>query len=155
MNNLSVIPASGGTFCLSKAGLAIGGTATKAKIAAPNGAGVDFCIDGKLYHKADTDDCILFTGLTQAANTTCAYFVCLNASGTVSVVQSDEVDATLYAGGDVVIPLPDIGSDVCPIGYILLTVTAAFTGATTELSAATVTDTYVDLFAMPSRPLSM
>ena len=43
----------GGTFCLSKAGLAIGSTASQIAIAAPNGAGVDYCIKGVLYHKAD------------------------------------------------------------------------------------------------------
>ena len=36
----------GGTFCLSNAGLAIGSTASQIAIAAPNGAGVDYCSIG-------------------------------------------------------------------------------------------------------------
>ena len=43
----------GGTFCLSNAGLAIGSTASQIAIAAPNGAGVDYCIKGISYYKAD------------------------------------------------------------------------------------------------------
>lgn len=154
MNNLSGIPVHGGTFCLSKAGLAIGTTASTAKIAAPNGAGVDFCIDGVLYHKADTDDAIAFTGLAQSDATTCLYLVCLSTAGAVSVVQGTEkLTADLTAGNEVLaFPAPTSGT--CPIGYIKLVQTAAFVGGTTLLSAATVTDTYVDLFAIPARPLT-
>ena len=38
---------SGFTGALGKAGLGIGSTASELSIAAPNGAGLDFCIDGR------------------------------------------------------------------------------------------------------------
>lgn len=143
-----------GTICLSKAGLAIGGTATAAKIAAPNGAGVDYAIDGILYHKAEADDSIAFTGLTQADDTTCLYLVCLNASGTVSVVQGTAVSTAALTAGTAVLEWPQPGPTVCPIGAIKIANDgAAFTGGTTALSAATVTDTYYDLMTIPARPL--
>lgn len=154
MNNMSAIPMAGGTFCLSKAGLAIGTTASKAKIAAPNGAGVDYCIDGVLYHKADTDDCVLFTDLTQSTLTTCLYVVCLDSSGTVSVVQGAEVLTADLTAKTAVLHFPTIAATLCPIGYIKLAQTGAFVGGTTLLSAGTVTDTYVDLFSLPARPLT-
>lgn len=154
MNNLSAIPMAGGTFCLSKAGLAIGTTASTAKIAAPNGAGVDYCIDGVMYHKADTDDAIALTGLTQSADTTCIYVVCLNSAGTVSVVQGTEQATADLTAKTAVLSFPAVAATVCPIGYIKVATTAAFVGGTTLLSAAAVTDTYVDLFSLPARPLT-
>lgn len=154
MLNLSEL-IRGGTICLSKAGLAIGGTATKAKIAAPNGAGVDYAIDGILYHKADTDDCILFTGLTQADLYTCLYLVCLDSSGTVSVVQGTAVLTTTLTAGNAVLNWPAATAGTCPIGAIkLVTNGGAFTGATTNLSDASITDTYYDLLAIPPAPLT-
>ena len=48
----------GGTFCLSNAGLAIGSTASQIAIAAPNGAGVDYCIKGISYYKVVSTDCV-------------------------------------------------------------------------------------------------
>jgi hypothetical protein len=146
--------ARGGTMCFSKAGLAIGGTASKAKIAAPNGAGVDYAINGIMYHKADTDDCVLFTGLTQSDATTCLYLVCLDSSGTVSVVQGTEVLTASLTAGTAVLEWPTPTANTCPIGAIKLVLTGAFTGATTELSAATVTDTYYDLCCVPVSPLT-
>ena len=145
----------GGTLCLSSAGLAIGGTASKAKIAAPNGAGVDYAINGLLYHKADTDDCILFTGLTQADLTTCLYLVQLDTSGTVTVVQGTAVLTASLTAGLAVLDWPTPTANKCPIGAIkLATNGGAFTGATTELSAATITDTYYNFVAVPVTPLA-
>jgi len=145
----------GGTICLSKAGLAIGGTASKAKIAAPNGAGVDYAINGLLYHKADTDDCILFTGLTQADLYTCLYMVCLDSSGTVTVVQGTAVLTASLTAGIAVLDWPIPTEDTCAIGAIkLATSGGAFTGATTELSAGAITDTYYDFMTPPVEPLT-
>lgn len=145
----------GGTMCLSKAGLAIGGTASIARTNAPNGAGIDFAINGLLYHLADADDNIAFTGLTQADLTTCLYMVCVSTAGALTVVQGTAVlTAALTAGTDVLQwPTPTAGT--CAIGAIKLAMSGgAFTGGTTELSAATVTDTYYDFITPPSAPLT-
>ena len=89
----------GGTFCLSNAGLAIGSTASQIAIAAPNGAGVDYCIKGRSYHKADAATAAITAADTQAVLTTCLYVICLNAAGTVSSVKGREVlNADLAAG---------------------------------------------------------
>jgi len=147
--------ARGGTCCLSKAGLAIGSNAAKAKIAAPNGAGVDYCINGIIYHVADTDDVVLFTGLTQADLTSCLYLVCASTAGAVTVVQGTAVTITELTAGEVVLRWPTPTANTCCIGAIRIdTNGGAFTGATTELSAATITDTYYDLVCVPVSPLT-
>ena len=156
MYNLNEI-VKGGTFCLSKAGLKIGnGDAKDVDIAAPNGAGVDFCINGVLYHKADAADIPLTVHAAQAALTTCIYLVCLNASGTLSSVKGTEVLTAELTAGNKVLQFPAPVADTCPIGYVKVATAAAttFTTGTTELSAAGITDTYVDLFAIPVSPLT-
>lgn len=151
--NLNELP-RGGTCCLSKAGLAIAGTASKVKTAAPNGAGTDYAINGILYHKADTDNLFLFTGLTQTTNTTCLYLMVLDTAGAATVVQGDEVLTASLTAGTAVLHWPTPTADKCAIGAVRLVVTGAFTGATTELSDGTVTDTYYDLFTVPVAPLT-
>jgi len=154
MINLNEL-ARGGTICLSKAGLAIGGTASKAKIAAPNGAGVDYAIKGLLYHKKDTDDAILFTGLAQADLTTCLYLVCLDKDGTVSVVQGTAVLSADLCAGNAVLHWPEPAALNCPIGAIKLAMSGgAFTGGATDLSHASVTATYYDFCLVPEAPLT-
>lgn len=154
MINLNEL-ARGGTICLSKAGLAIGGTASKAKIAAPNGAGVDYAIKGLLYHKNDTDDAILFTGLAQADLTTCLYLVCLDKDGKVSVVQGTAVLSADLCAGNAVLHWPEPAALNCPIGAIKLAMSGGdFTGGTTNLSDASVTDTYYDFCLVPEAPLA-
>ena len=146
----------GGTFCLSKAGLAIGSTASQVAIAAPNGAGVDYCIKGVLYHKADAATAAITAADAQAVLTTCLYVVCLDSGGTVSSVKGREVlNADLAAGTDV-LDWPEVDEDVCPIGAVKVKCesTATFTAGTTEFSAANITDTYYDLFTLPSAPLT-
>ena len=156
MLNLNEI-VRGGTFCLSKAGLKIGnGDAKDVDIAAPNGAGIDFCINGVLYHKADATDIALTVHGVQAALTTCIYLVCLDAAGTLSSVKGTEVLTADLTAGTKVLQFPTPVADTCPIGYVKVATAAAttFTTGTTELSAVGITDTYVDLFAIPAAPLT-
>ena len=118
MINLNEL-ARGGTICLSKAGLAIGTTASKAQIlTSPVGKGVDYAIKGLLYHKDDADDAILFTGLAQADLTTCLYLVCLDKDGTVSVVQGTAVLSADLCAGNAVLHWPEPAALNCPIGAI-------------------------------------
>lgn len=154
----------GGTFCLSKAGLAEGNSdATDIDIAAPNGAGVDFVINGVLYHKADAQDIVVnaqdedgTTVSQQADDTKCIYLVQLNSSGTVSTVKGTEVDVDSdgdpLAGQPLRCPQPS--ADNCPIGYIkVLTDGTAWTIGTDDLDNGSITVTYVDLFAIPPEPI--
>ena len=146
----------GGTFCLSKAGLKIGNSDAKdVDIAAPNGAGVDFCINGVLYHKADAADIPLTVHAVQAVDTTCIYLVCLDVDGNLSSVKGTAVLNTELVAGSSVLQFPTPVVNTCPIGYVKVkTVAVTFTTGTTELSASGVTDTYVDLFSVPTAPLT-
>ena len=146
----------GGTFCLSNAGLAIGSTASQIAIAAPNGAGVDYCIKGLSYHKADAATAAITAAGTQAVLTTCLYVICLNAGGTVSSVKGREVlNADLTAGTDV-LEWPEVDEDVCPIGALKVKCenAATFTANTTLHDATDVTVTYYNLFTVPTEPLT-
>ena len=144
----------GGTMCLSKAGLVVGSAAAKAQIVAPNGAGVDFAINGVLYHKTDTDDSILFTGMTVTKLYVNVFVVLLDSSGTVTVVDGDEVLITEYDAGNAVLDWPEPTADTCPIGAIkIAATTAVFTGATTVLGTGN-TATYYDFCTIPPEPLT-
>jgi hypothetical protein len=153
--NLSEL-VKGGTFCLSKAGLAIGSSDAKdLDIAAPNGAGVDFCIDGIMYHKADAANIAITAATAQAASTSCIYLVCLNSSGTLSTVKGTEV-TTANIGASAPLKWPTPAADTCPIGAVRVDVAAGytFTAGTTDFSATGITDTYYDLFAVPDTDLT-
>jgi len=147
MYNLNEL-VKGGTLCLSKAGLAVGGTAQKVKVAAPNGAGVDFAINGYLYHLADTDDVFVFTAATQAALTTCLYLACVNASGTCTLVKGTEVLTASLSAGSAYLKWPEPTANTCPIGAVKVVATAVFTAGTTALGTGN-TATYYDLLAVP------
>jgi hypothetical protein len=156
MFNLNDDQVRGGTLCLSKAGLAIGGTSTKVQFSAPNGAGVDFCIEGIAYHKADADDVWTLSGdaVNPDADTAsmCLFLLGLNASGTMKVVQGDTYETADISNGLKTIQWPKMTEGYCPVGAVLVEVTSAttFTPGTTALSAAGVTDTYIDIFALPT-----
>lgn len=155
MNNTLIIP-RGFTGCLAKAGLGIAGTTDRLKVTAPNGAGVDFAINGLAYHLADVDN-IDISAAAQAALTTCLYLICVSAAGAVTAVKgTEELNADLDAGKRVLQwPQPTAGT--CPIGAIKVKCTnaATFTLGTTGLDAADVTDTYYDFIGgMPTAPLT-
>lgn len=146
----------GGTLCLSNTGLAIGSTATGIAIAAPNGAGVDFSIEGMSYHKADAATAAITAAAEQAVATTCLYLICLNSSGTVSSVKGVETltaDLTNEVG---VILWPTALDGTCPIGAVRVETdsTHTFTAGTTAFSATGITDTYLNLFSVPTHPLT-
>ncbi|KKU54795.1 MAG: hypothetical protein UX75_C0019G0002 [Candidatus Moranbacteria bacterium GW2011_GWE2_47_10] len=147
MNNLNDDP-RGGTMCLSKAGLVIGdGAKTGPAIAAPNGAGIDFVIDGIAYHKADAATVLpLSADTVQAADTTCIYLMQVDSGGNVTSVKGVEVlNTRLVAGiGRLEWPTPD--ANKCPFGAVKVkTVAVTFTPGTTALDAAGVTETYYDI----------
>lgn len=129
------------TRSLSKAGLAEGSNAATIKIAAPNGAGVDFCINGVLYHLADADNVAITANATQAKSTKCMYLVSVKADGTVVTTKGEEV----AAGGDAY--LPDAPEDQAVLGAFKIETDAntTYTAGTTDNGAAGITDTYYDL----------
>jgi hypothetical protein len=154
MNDTQMIP-RGFTGCLSKAGLGIAGTADRLKITAPNGAGVDYVIDGLAYHKADGDN-LDVSASVQAGATTCLYLVQLDSDGNVTIVKGTEELNTDLVAGKRVLHWPDPTAGKCPIGGVKVKTTAsAFTFGTTNLDDSDVTDTYYDFAGgMPSRPLA-
>lgn len=141
-----ILGLSGFTGSLGKAGLAIATTTTAVQIAAPNGNGLDFAIDGVAYHKADTDNISLTATSVQAVSTSCLYMCLLNSSGTLSSVKGNEVlTANLGVVGGT-LQWPSFAESLCPIGgfKVALNASTTFTGGTTALDNAGVTDTYYD-----------
>jgi len=146
----------GGTICLSQAGLKIGNSDSAAvDIAAPNGAGVDFAIDGVLYHKADAAD-ISITAGTIATLSTAVALVLLNSSGTLSTVMGTAATIADLAAGDAVLRFPTPTENTCPIGYLHIVNASAttWTAGTDDLDASDVTTTYIDIMAVPVAPLT-
>jgi hypothetical protein len=143
---------SGFTGTLGKAGLGIGdGAKTGIGQAAPNGAGLDFAIDGIAYHKADSATNVPFSALAlQADLTSCLYLVQINAAGTFSFKKGVE---ELTSGLTVDQPSsglqsPAADEDNCPVGYVRIDCNGTtFTGGTDALDKASTTDTYVDFGA--------
>lgn len=155
MSNLEL--PRGGTMCLSKAGLAIA-SSDKAKLYmnAPNGAGVDFAINGTLYHKTTANELAVTAAVIQPALYTCLYLVMLSTSGTVTTLKGTQVLTAGLSAEDEVLKLPQATADTCPIGYfkVVTAGTATYTAATTGLNDSDVTTTYVDLMTIPPSPVT-
>lgn len=155
-----MLNASGGqlrglTACLSTATCGIGGTPALARFTAPNGAGVDFAIDGLMYHKADADDVWTLSGDDIPINSECIFLLCLNASGTMSVVQGESILTADLSSGKKVLRWPAAGDTVCPIGAVRVTTTSVvFVPGTTSLAEAATVDTYYNFSTMPVAPLT-
>jgi hypothetical protein len=153
MLNLSE-QARGGTFCTTKAGLAVGGTATHMRTNDPSGAGyTNYCIKGILYSVVDADDNIHFTAASQAASTTCLYLVCVDSSAAFTTVKGTEVTTADLTAGKVVLEWPVPTDGTCPIGAVKVVATSVFTAGTTALGTGN-TATYYDLFAVPDTPIT-
>lgn len=144
-----------GAFCYSKAGLAEGTNSATIKTAAPNGAGVDYAINGLFYHLADADNIAITAAAVQADLTTCLYLVQVNAAGTVSTVKGTEVLTADLVNGKKGLHWPQPTAGNCPIGaFKIVTSGATYTAGTTDNGAANITDTYYDFPAVPAYTLS-
>lgn len=159
MDNLEI--PRGGTICLSKAGLAIGNSdKNDVDIAAPNGAGVDYAINGYLYHKADAADIAVSVTdedgtavTTQADLTTCIYIAQLDSSGTLTFIKGTEVLTAQLTAGNKRLVWPSQTADTCVIGAIkIATSGTTFTFGTDDFDTAGITDTYYDLMTLPPNP---
>lgn len=152
----------GGTFCLSKAGLAIGdGSKLGVSIASTVGTGIDFCIDGILYNHADAaTDLPLSADDAQGLLTKCLYLICVDVNGAVTSVQGVPVLTADLTAGTEVLQWPALPDNKAPIGAVKIQTTGTqnFTPGTTALDAGSgdndITATYYDLFSIPTAPLT-
>ena len=119
----------------TKAGLAIGSTNTRIKIANT----VDYCIDGKFYTKAGVDNILLPSGIAQAIGDFCKYLVSLQANQTVTITQGSNKSTSALAR------IPDLPSDEAPVGYFEVNAASATYTMGDNLANGNLTVTYQDL----------
>jgi hypothetical protein len=119
------------------AGLTIGGTSTKIKIA----VALKYCVNGLMYSKAITDNIVITAGAEQPISTFCKYLVSIIADGTVTTTKGNDAATAVLA------LLPDLPADSAPVGYFQVATSAGgtFIAGTTALDAGQVTDTYQDV----------
>lgn len=131
-----------GAACLAAAGLAIATDTTQVQ----SGNAVDYRIDGKAYSKAASDPLDAPTGSVQGQSTKAVYLFSVDSAGVVSCTQSD-----IVADGEDV-HYPELPDNEAPIGAIKVVTNASttFTPGTTDLNAAGVTTTYIDLSMVPA-----
>lgn len=123
--------------CFGLPGLIIASAVTKIKTATT----VIYCINGRNYSKAATDNITITAGAVQAVSTFCKYLVSVNAAGAVTTTKGEDAATAALA------LVPELPDDNAPLGYFQVETSGAgtFTAGTTALDAAHVTDTYVDL----------
>ena len=169
MDNLSL--SSGFTAGLSSGAWAEGTNANTIKSTAT----VTFVIDGRFYSKSATDNIAISYagpsvyqaaaggvqsvngGFTGGANgSTRLYLVCLDTSGNVSIVPGQIVDSAELAAGRIALMFPDAPNGVCPVAAMRVALTAGttFTPGSTDLSAAGVTGSFINLASVPANPLT-
>jgi hypothetical protein len=102
---------------------------------------VDFCVNGVIYNKAATDNIAVDAGEEQAVSTFCKYLVSIIADGTVAVTKGNDAATAALA------LVPALPADSAPLGYFQIATDAAttFTAGSTDLGAAGITETFVDL----------
>ncbi len=147
----------GVTASFAKAGLAEGTNANTIKINAPNGAGVDFAINGIGYHKADTDNIALTAAAIQPALYTCLYGIDIASDGTVSSVKGTQVLSADLAAGTAVLKIAPPVDGLCRLGLLKIATAnaATFTAGSTDLGASDVVDTFYDFVGGgPVRPMT-
>jgi len=160
MLNASSEQIKGLTMCFSKGGLTEGTSAHLLKTAAPNGATIDYCIDGVMYFFTDVDEIVMDACDIQPALYTCLYLCTLNATSEadttdgMTITKGTQVLTADLASGKRVLEWPEPPDGECPVGAfrIATTTTYTFTCGTTDMSATGITETYYDLAAIPSSP---
>lgn len=126
-----------GNCSLDNAGLLEGTNATTFKTQ----YAVSFRIGGQCFYKAATDNIAFTATAQQASGTTCYYLFTIDAAGTITVTKGTDGSTTL----------PDCPDDEAPLGVLKLVLGATtFTGGTTDLGAANVTDTWAHINFMPA-----
>jgi hypothetical protein len=143
-------------FATTAAGLAEGTNANTFQIANIT----HYVIDGRAFRKAVTDN-IAFavaTGTTHvalAANQVCVFWILINAAGTVTALQSEIKTASTGVGYEPgAFPVPERELVAVLGGILVQTGATTFTAGSTDLGAANVTDTYVDMALDYGRPIA-
>ena len=147
----------GGTQCFSKAGLVISSTPANYGVVNPQGAGIEYAINGAMYYVADTADQAMTAAAAQGLLTSCIYLVAATTSGTFVTVKGTGVLNADLTAGNAVLRCPEPAINTCPIGMICVQtlVGGNFTAGTTALTpAATLAVTYIDLTLLPAMPFA-
>lgn len=129
------------TRCFGKAGLVEGTNAGTIKTA----NAVDYCINGVAGLFAATDNLAMTACAVQPISTYCKYLISTALAGTTVTTTKGNHAATAALA-----LLPELPASHAPIGYfqILTDGSTTFTSGTTDLGAAGLTETYVDLSTM-------
>lgn len=145
------------SFACGAAGLAEGTNANTFKIT----NATHYVVDGRAYMKAAATDNIAFavaTGTSHtalAANQVCVFFILINAAGTVTALQSDIKTASTGSGyRPGAFEWPDRESVACIGAIKVQTASTTFTAGSTDLGAASVTDTYYDVAFNYGKPIT-
>ena len=158
MLNVSGENVRGGTGALSSAGLGIGSTPAELSIAATDPAGVHYMINGYSYYLANDATVAMTAMAVQAVSTSCLYLVQLESDGTLSTVKGTERLTADITSGKSVLEFPQADSvDKAVIGGFRVdtNATVPYTGGTTDLDAAGITDTYYNFgIGIPDAPLT-
>lgn len=121
--------------CLANAAIARGTTAQKVKTV----NSISYAVDGALFTKAGTDDLWTLSGTTVADGFTNKYLLCLDTSGTASIVEGTQA-ATAGA-----VVLPSLPASKSVVGVLTVATSGAtFVPGTTALNAGTVTATFTN-----------
>jgi len=149
--------ARGGTLCLNQA-VFTEATTTAGAIQNDAGSGlayINFAINGILYVYPDTDDVVITAAAQQADLTTCLYLICLSTASALTTVKGVEVLTVDITSGKEVLRFPAPLANTCPIGAMKIVLSGGtFTAATTDLSGAGVTATFLNLMAVPTGPIT-
>lgn len=161
MHNLTGT-AYGGNINFGKAGLTYGTTTTITGATA-----VVYSINGRNYTKtigsnAATPTTDAITGAAfrpQSANQTCAYLICLNASGDIKVIQGDIVSTSDFNAKIVGIGFPKVPDSLCVIGMVAVagdsTQSGTWTFGSNNMNGVTgVTQSFSDRATEPTGPLT-
>ena len=152
MNNLNDLP-RGGTICLGNAGLAVDASA---KEDAETLADFPYAINGLTYTLTSGDGDVKLDGNTVTSLYTVIFLVCVNSSGTITVVKGTEVLNADLTAGTKVLHWPTPTANTCPIGAVKVknASVSVFTGGTTAQDAANITTTYYNFVCVPEAPLT-
>lgn len=151
MDNLKL--SQGGSFALTAGGLAEGTNANTYKTVNT----ITFVVDGIFRTKTATDNVAFSSGhATVPVSSSVLYLICLSSAGTFSTVAGRAVPTAEVTAGTRALEWPGVPVDVTPVGAIRVdtSASATFTPGSVDLSAAGITGTYYDLFAVPTRPLT-
>jgi hypothetical protein len=151
MDNLKL--SQGGSFALTAGGLAEGTNANTYKTVNT----ITYVIDGVFKSKGATDNVAFTAGHgTVPVSSSVLYLICLDGSGNFSTVAGRAVPTAEVTGGFRALEWPAVPADVAAVGGLRVDTNASttFTPGSVDLGAAGITDTYYDLFAVPTKPLT-